>query len=309
MSSAAADETDEVCASCGVAAIDNVKLKDCDGGCGLVKYCSDECQNNHREQHKDSCTKRMAELRDDDLFTMPDGSHHGECPVCCLPLEIDPTKSRMMVCCSKLVCNGCHAFNQKREMEAGLQHRCVFCREPGLESGEEASKYMMKRIKKNCPVAMQQMGHIRYREGDVENALKYWTRAAELGDANAHCNLSDMYREGHCVEKDMKKSVYHAEEAAMEGHPNARFNLGLDELIDGNFERARKHFIIAANLGHEKSVTCVKGLYADGHASKEDYANALRAYQAAVDATKSAEREKADAIWKLWKLHEAAQRS
>jgi hypothetical protein len=39
----------------------------------------------------------------------------------------------------------------------------------------------------------------------------------------------------------------------------------------------------------------LKKLYSDGHASKEDYAGALRAYQAAVDATKSAEREKGEA--------------
>ena len=78
----------EVCACCGTAAVvDNVKLKDCDAGCDLVKYCSDDCQENHREQHEEECMKRMAELRDDDLFTMPDGSHLGECPICCLPLH------------------------------------------------------------------------------------------------------------------------------------------------------------------------------------------------------------------------------
>jgi len=45
------DGTDEVCACCGIAAIDDVTLKDCDGGCDLVKYCGDGCQINHREQH------------------------------------------------------------------------------------------------------------------------------------------------------------------------------------------------------------------------------------------------------------------
>ncbi len=306
--SSAADETDEVCASCGVAAVDNVKLKDCDAGCDLVKYCSDECLKNHREQHEDSCAKRMAELRDDDLFTIPNGSHHGECPICCLPLSIDLKKSTMMPCCSKLVCNGCFIANQKRELKAGLQRRCVFCREPTSDTDEEVSKYIMKRIKKNDPVAINHMGEKRcHEEGDYESALEYYTKAAELGDAEAHFNLSGLYRKGESVEKDMEKVVYHSEEAAMEGHPNARFNLGLDEWLNGNFERARKHFIIAANLGHEKSVTCVKGLYTNGHASKEDYATALRAYQAAVDATKSAERDEAEAIMK--KIHEAAQRS
>ena len=65
------------CASCGIAAVDDVKLKKC--ACGLVNYCSDKCQDNRRDRHGEECMKRMAELRDRDLFTMPDGSHLGEC--------------------------------------------------------------------------------------------------------------------------------------------------------------------------------------------------------------------------------------
>ena len=36
---------DEVCANCGKAAVDNIKLKKC--ACNLVKYCSVVCQKNH----------------------------------------------------------------------------------------------------------------------------------------------------------------------------------------------------------------------------------------------------------------------
>jgi hypothetical protein len=37
-------------------------------------------------------------------------------------------------------------------------------------------------------------------------------------------------------------------------------------------------------------------LYSDGHAAKEDYAAALLAYQAAIDATKSSEKKAEEAI-------------
>ena len=100
-------DAEDVCASCGIAALDDVKLKLCDGGCDLVKYCSDNCQETHREQHEQECKKRKAELHDKELFTQPDISHHGECPICCLPLPIDTTKSIMMGCCCKVICNGC----------------------------------------------------------------------------------------------------------------------------------------------------------------------------------------------------------
>jgi len=36
-----------------------------------------------------------------------------------------------------------------------------------------------------------------------------------------------MYYEGQGVEKDKKKDVYHLEQAAIGGHPNARHNLGV----------------------------------------------------------------------------------
>lgn len=86
MSSKGDEAADTVmcCASCGRAEVDDIKLMDCDGGCDLVKYCSDDCQENHREQHEEECRKRGAELRDRDLFEQPDESHLGECPICCM---------------------------------------------------------------------------------------------------------------------------------------------------------------------------------------------------------------------------------
>jgi hypothetical protein len=285
------------CASCGRAEVDDIKLMDCDDGCDLVKYCSDECQDNHRSKHKEECRKRKAELRDRDLFTMPDESCYGECPICCLPLPLDSSKSTFMSCCSKMICNGCNYANKMREIEEGLQQRCAFCREPAPETNEEANKRCMKRIKENNdPAAMRQMGKMRYHEGDdYKTALEYLTKAAELGDAGAHHYLSIMYDKGQGVEKDEKKEVFHLEEAAIGGHHMARHNLGCEEANNGRFERARKHFIIAANLGYHDSLELLRKLYADGHASKEDYADALRAYQAAAEAAKGPEREAVEA--------------
>ncbi len=294
----AADEAADMmcCASCGISAIDDVKLKDCDGGCDLVKYCSVECQENHKDNHGEECKKQKAELRDRKIFTQPDESQDGDCPICCIPMPLDPSKCTFMGCCSNLICRGCEYANKKREYEAGLDPRCAFCREPAPKSQEEHDKNTMKRIKKNCPVALCQLGKERAQEGDYEAALQYLTKAAELGNAVAHYVLSVMYDKGQGVEKDAEKEMYHLEEAAIGGHAFARHNLGCEECNNnGNFERAKKHFIIATNLGDDKSLKALRTLYANGHASKEDYADALRAYQAAVDATKSAERKVAEA--------------
>jgi TPR repeat protein len=149
---------------------------------------------------------------------------------------------------------------------------------------------------------MIQLQWKRYDAGDYDTAFEYLTKAAKLGDADAHYNLSVMYRRGEVVQKDVIKEVYHLEEAAIAGHPEARHNLGCSEVKNGRFERAKKHWIIAASLGHDESLRKLRILYAEGHATKEDYADALRAYQTAVEAARSAEREKAEAAMKNGEL-------
>ena len=72
-------------------------------------------------------------------------------------------------------------------------------------------------------------------------------------------------------------------------------NLGCVEGDNGRHERAVKHFIIAANLGDDLALKMVKNGYALGIVSKEDFAAALRGHQAAVNATKSPQREAAEA--------------
>jgi hypothetical protein len=288
-------DADEICACCGVAAIDDIELKDCNDGFDLVKYCSDNCQGNHRDQHEAECKKRKAELHDKTLFTQPDIIYHGECPICCLPLSIDESKSTLMPCCSKIICGGCNFANKKREIEGGLEQRCAFCREPVADSDEEALKQVMERIKKyNDPVAMTQMGKQHENEGDSAKAFEYYTKAAELGDVGAYFRLGCLYDDGDGVEKDTKKALYHFEHAAIGGHPSARRCLGTHEKNKGRLDRASKHYIIAANLGCDASLKVIKALFVQGIVSKEEYAAALRAHQAAVDATKSPERETSD---------------
>ena len=297
MSSAEADGVEEVCASCDKTAVDNIKLKLCTA-CKLVKYCSVDCQKNHRPHHKKACKKRAAEIRDDNLFRQPEESHYGECPICCLPLSLDVKKWRMNSCCCKRICLGCNHANILREEELSQYPKCAYCREPMPKTQEEVNQNLMKRVKANDPVALCQMGNSCDTGGNYEGACEYYAKAAALGDVDAHNNLSVMYIEGKGVEKDDKKKVYHMEEAAIGGHPDARYNLGCYEWSSRrDEERAIKHFIIAAKLGYDDALEQVKLSFVDGIVSKEDYEAALRGHQAAVDATKSTQREEAYAFY------------
>ena len=123
-----------------------------------------------------------------------------------------------------------------------------------------------------------------------------------MGDAKAHFDLSVMYDLGQGVEKDEKKEVYHLEVAAIGGHVSARHNLGCHEANNGRMERAVKHFIIAANMGGEESMKALWNCHARGLVEKDDLSATLRLHQAAVDATKSAQRDEAEEFLKLVRL-------
>ena len=290
------EAADTCCASCGIAEVDEIKLKECDG-CDLVRYCSDDCKEDHRSQHEAKCRERAVELRDEILFRQPESSHMGDCPICFLPFPLIPYTSTMtmMWCCSKMICNGCsHVDNTRQWKEKRQQPKCPFCRRPVPKTQEEAKKMKMKRAAAgNDPDAMREMGGKHCNEGDYDSAFKYFTKAAELGDADSHHNLSVLYRKGEGVEKDGAKELYHLEEAAILGHPEARFNLACCEEEKNRYDRAVKHLIIAANLGQDNSIQALQKHYKDGLVSKEDFAAALRAHHAAVNETKSPQREAA----------------
>ncbi|KAK1733614.1 hypothetical protein QTG54_015657 [Skeletonema marinoi] len=311
-------DTTSCCASCGIAQVDDIKLKECTS-CDLVRYCSDACLKEHESQHKEDCKKRVAELRDELLFKQPDSRHLGDCPICMLPLQLDPKKSGMMMCCSKVICkgcnfanqldkekytmssccskvicNGCNYANQVREAERRLEESCPFCREPIPSTKEECHKQAMKRVEANDPVAMCGEGFLQYQKGDYSSAFEYSKKAAELGYVGAHFMLAGLYRDGHGVEMDEKKSIHHTEVAAIGGHPDARCNLAYYEERNGDMKRAVRHLIIAATQGSDESIKSLMSTFKNGKVSKEVLAAALRAHQAAVDATKSPQRDVAE---------------
>eukprot|EP00985_Skeletonema_marinoi_P023202 scaffold15261_cov78-Skeletonema_marinoi.AAC.5 len=210
-------------------------------------------------------------------------------------MPLDESKSGMTACCSKIICKGCDCVNQIREEEASLEPSCPFCRASLPEKGDY-DKYRMKRVEANDPVALRQWGREQYDKGDYSAAYEYYTKAAELGDIAAHYQLAVLYDDGHGVEKDRGKEMYHLKEAAIGGLPRARYKLGIGEWNNGKAERAVKHWIIAATQGDDDSINKLMAVFReeDGMVSKDDLAAALRAHHAAVDSAKSPQREAAE---------------
>mmetsp|Transcript_26318 Transcript_26318/g.41306 ORF Transcript_26318/g.41306 Transcript_26318/m.41306 type:complete len:358 (+) Transcript_26318:206-1279(+) len=293
------NDTPKCCASCGITNFHHnevVKLKTC-VACKSVQYCSISCQKDHRPQHKQFCKLRAAEIYNEKLFQQPDSTYEGDCPICFLPIPIDPEESTRMFCCLKLICNGCQYAYEKREAEEATASSCPFCRQPRSfpQKDDVVETDLLKRIEVNDAVAMREMGIKRYHEGNLDDALHYWKRGAKLGDARAHYQLSWMYHDLNGdvhpgVEKDVQRGVYHMKEAAIGGHPEARYNLGIYEYREGKRVKAVKHWIIAANLGNVESMEVLERCFALGEISEEDFVSALRAHRAAIDATRSPQR-------------------
>ncbi|EJK46671.1 hypothetical protein THAOC_34652 [Thalassiosira oceanica] len=283
----------DVCANCGIESGDAVKLKDCTA-CRLVKYCSVDCQRAHRKRHKKTCKQRAAELKDERLYGQGHERPEGDfCPICTLPIPM-PIKnhSGFYICCMKRVCHGCVVAAAKR----GIVD-CPFCRTSAAALGDDALiPQLQKRADAKDPTALEALGE-QYSYGkcglekDVPRAIELWSEAAGLGSQNAHFYLGIRYFEGDGVPRDAAKVVYHWEKAAMQGHVKARHNLGSHEHRNGNYERAVRHWLISAKMGCEKSLESMKGMFVGGIATKQQYTDALKGYQIALEEVKSLDRD------------------
>ena len=165
---------------------------------------------------------------------------------------------------------------------------------------EEFNERLQKRVEVDDAVAIFNLGNY-YRRGDNgfpqddDKAFELFVRAGELGCAKAYCLIGHAYYNGRGVEIDKKKANQYYKLAAIGGNINARHNLGLDEQRAGNMNRALKHYMIAAGGGLNNSLKVIQEFYTNGHATKEDYAKTLRAYQAYLAEIKSTQRDAAAA--------------
>ena len=112
----------------------------------------------------------------------------------------------------------------------------------------------MRRAKAHDPFAHHTMGMNYYNEQKYESAFRLFTKAALLGNAEVHFRLATLYHEGKVVENDGEKETYHLKEAAIGGHPEAWYNLAIQEGDNGRPEIAVKHLVIAANLGDARAM-------------------------------------------------------
>jgi TPR repeat protein len=178
-------------------------------------------------------------------------------------------------CCGKSICGGCvHSF-----IHSGNTRLCPHCKREQEKTVEERVEEIMKRVEANDAGSMYVLGS-HYYQGELglpqdrEKAKELWTRAADLGYSKAHFRLGiNIYEE-----VGSKKAKFHLEAAAMAGDEEARCNLAGMEAIAGNYERALKHWTIAAAGGEYMAMQNVLNFFKKGYVSRQSIKSSLKAY-------------------------------
>ena len=284
------------CAACGKEGEED-SMNICNK-CKMVHYCNVACKKKHKSKHKKKCDRqckiRAVQLHDEALFKQPPLPE--DCPICMLPLPLKEGEVQFQSCCGKLLCIGCVLAM----VERGGGKLCAFCRTPDLNSAKECIKRIKLLMEKGNGDAYYQLAGC-YAQGELgmpqdrPKSNELLLKAGELGCTEAYNKLGNAYYYGDGVEIDKKKAMHYFELAAMNGNVKARYWLGFFEVQAGNYQRACKHFILAAKVGHEGSLERVKAGFMDGFVTKDEYESTLRAYYERQTEMKSEERDKAAA--------------
>lgn len=229
------------------------------------------------------------DIPDDVLFKR---APKDDCDICFLELPNESFEQwrSYQPCCGKTMCIGCMSSVLKSGSIA-----CPFCRS-SMGGNEDFIAKLQKRASLGDSSGMHNLG-IEYYKGrcckrDTGKAMELFHQAAQRGSVPSHALLGTIYTKGeNGVERCEEKSNYHELHAAIGGHLICRNNIAFTDIQNGYTDRAMKHLLIAASDGYKPALQSVKKCYTLNLVSKEDFANALRAHQATLDAFSSRERE------------------
>src|SRR3989344_2448186 len=124
---------------------------------------------------------------------------------------------------------------------------------------EEAVKWFEKAAAKGNPTALYNLG-VSYCAGtgvprDLQKAAEYFQLAADKGDVGAQFNLGIMYKHGEGVATDTAKAYRLFEQAAAQGEANAQYEVGVA------YERGRD-----LPPDRDKTVELLRAAAEQGHA-------------------------------------------
>ena len=155
----------------------------------------------------------------------------------------------------------------------------------------EAVKWYTKAAEQGYAQAQYDLG-LCYDKGqgvtqDYTEAVKWYRKAAEQGHAEAQYYLGDCYRWGRAVKKDETEAVKWYRKAAEQGHSDAQYDLGKCYRygigVTVNSAEAVKWYKKAAEQGHSDAQYYLGGFYSSGFGVTKNSAEAVKWYKKAAE--------------------------
>ncbi len=119
-------------------------------------------------------------------------------------------------------------------------------KEPIIKDAEDGNAYA-------CLGVAYMYHHGKGLEYDLDEAINWYLRAADLGCTRAHWEIAKMYRDGVIFNQDIYQSMKHLRNAADMGNPEAQLTLALEYiygvLTTRNFEKAFQYMAASAKQG------------------------------------------------------------
>ena len=148
-------------------------------------------------------------------------------------------------------------------------------------------------------------GQEAYSKKDHKEAFRYFTEAAQEGNAEAEFNLGVMYDLGQGVGQDYGKAAEWYRKAAEQGNPQAQINLGAayysGEGVGQDHAKAVECYRKAAEQGNAGAQYTLGRMYHLGQGVGQDYGKSVEWYR------KAAEQGNADAQYNLGLMYKKGQ--
>ena len=137
---------------------------------------------------------------------------------------------------------------------------------------------------------------------NFKQAVHWFRKAAEMGNAEGQVNLGYAYQYSRGIEQDYDKALYWYQKAANQGYPNGQLRMGFayeeGYLVKQDYKKALYWYRKAYDQGHARSTYRLGLMYENGYGVEKSYKEAVSYY------TKSAEKGYADAQQNLGRMYQ-----
>jgi TPR repeat protein len=184
-----------------------------------------------------------------------------------------------------------HNAAEAGDATAQLNLAALYHRGEGTPQDDaQATLWLTKAADKGLIPAMLELARWDLRAehgGNVDAAIVWLRKAAELGDATAQVELGDIFVDKNFGRLDYSQAVIWYRKAADQNQPGGQFGLGarylLGQGLSQDMGEARRWLTPAANRGHPYAQFLLANMFESGEGGPVDAASAAKYYEPAAN--------------------------